>query len=128
VPQVVALKAHRGSRRLDVRFDDGREAQLSFEYLRVYSPSAELWGHGRREPQLVGGKQAVGLQRVERVGHYAVRLVFDDGHDSGLYSWDVLDRLARDHDRLWPRYLERLAAAGMRRDRDVMTLRALRPE
>ncbi len=126
--QVVALKARRASKRLDIRFDDGREASLDFEYLRVYSPSAELWGHGRREPMLVGGKQEVGIQRIERVGHYAVRLVFDDGHDSGLYSWDVLDRLARDHHQLWPRYLARLAEAGMRRDRDVVTLRALLPD
>lgn len=126
--QVTGLRARRVSRVLEVTFADGRSAALPFEYLRVYSPSAELWGHGRSEPLLVGGRRTVGLTRIEPVGHYAVRLVFDDGHDSGLFSWEVLDRLAREHDALWTRYLERLTAAGMSRDRDVITLRALRPD
>ncbi|ULQ45205.1 DUF971 domain-containing protein [Flagellatimonas centrodinii] len=125
--RITGLKARRSLRVLEVTFSDDRVVALPFEFLRVYSPSAELWGHGRSEPLLVGGRRAVGLDRIEPVGHYAVRLVFDDGHDSGLFSWDVLDRLAREYETLWARYLDRLAAAGMSRDRDVITLRALRP-
>jgi DUF971 family protein len=125
--QVTALKLRRGSRVLEVDFDDGRRASLPFEYLRVYSPSAELWGHGRAEPQLVGGKREVSVTRVEPVGQYAIRLVFDDGHDTGLYSWELLDRLAREQDANWARYEARLAEAGMSRDRDVTTLAALGP-
>lgn len=123
---VTRLKLRKASRQLEVGFSDGREAALPLEYLRVFSPSAELWGHGRSEPLLVGGKREVSVLRVEPVGRYAVKLVFSDGHDSGLFSWDVLDRLARDRDVNWARYEARLAEAGMSRDRDVMTLRALR--
>src|SRR3546814_6889420 len=81
---------------------------LPCEYLRVFSPSAELRGHGLPEPMLLGGKREVNIVRIEPVGSYAVRLVFDDGHDSGLYSWDVFDELAREHDTNWQRYLQRL--------------------
>lgn len=124
---VRALKVRRASCVLEVEFDDGRHVSLPLEYLRVYSPSAELWGHGRQEPQLVGGKRRVTVERIEPVGQYAVRLVFDDGHDTGLFSWDVLDRLARDFEHNWARYEARLAEAGMSRDRDVTTLAALGP-
>lgn len=123
---VTRLKLRKASRQLEVGFADGREAALPLEYLRVFSPSAELWGHGRSEPLLVGGKREVSVLRVEPVGRYAVKLVFSDGHDSGLFSWDVLDRLVREQDVNWARYEARLAEAGMSRDRDVMTLRALR--
>lgn len=126
-PQVTALTLRRGARVLAVRFADGRSAELPFEYLRVFSPSAELWGHGRSEPMLVGGKRQVMIQRVEPVGRYAVRLVFDDGHDTGLYTWEVLDALARNQAENWARYEARLAEAGMSRDRDVVTLKALGP-
>lgn len=122
---VTALRLHRQSRVLEVHFADGTEAQLPCEYLRVFSPSAELRGHGLPEPLLVGGKRNVNIARVEPVGHYAVRLCFDDGHDTGLYSWDVLRDLAQQQVSNWARYLERLAEAGMSRDRDVMTLSAL---
>ena len=125
--QVRELRLRRGSRVLEVDFEDGRRAVLPFEYLRVYSPSAELWGHGRAEPLLVGGKRDVSVTRVEPVGQYAIRLVFDDGHNTGLYSWEVLDRLAREQERNWARYEERLAEVGMSRDRDVTTLAALGP-
>lgn len=125
---VIGLTLRRGSRVLEVRFGDGRVALLPFEYLRVFSPSAELWGHGRAEPMLVGGKRAVNVLRAEPVGRYAVRLVFDDGHDTGLFSWDVLDDLARRHEVQWARYEARLAEAGMSRDRDLMTLSALGPK
>jgi DUF971 family protein len=94
----------------------------------VFSPSAEVRGHGGGEPQLVGGKRGVNITRVEPIGQYAVRLVFDDGHDSGLYSWDVLDDLARNHARNWARYEARLAQHGMSRDSDVTKLSALGPK
>lgn len=122
---VTHLKLRKASRQLEVGFADGREAALPLEYLRVFSPSAELWGHGRLEPLLVGGKREIGVTRIEPVGRYAVKLVFSDGHDTGLFSWDVLDRLARDHEVNWARYLQRLADAGMSRDKDVVTLKAL---
>lgn len=110
---------------LEVAWSDGRVAQLPCEYLRVFSPSAELRGHGLPEPMLIGGKREVNIVRIEPVGQYAVRLVFDDGHDSGLYSWEVLDELAREHDASWQRYLQRLDEVGMSRDRDVVKLAAL---
>jgi len=124
-PRVTALKLHRGSRLLEVAFADGSRHQLPCEYLRVFSPSAELQGHGLPEPILVGGKRNVNISRVEPVGQYAVRLVFDDGHDTGLYSWSVLWTLAQDQEKNWARYEQRLADIGMSRDRDVTKLAAL---
>lgn len=121
------LKVRRASRVLEIAYADGTRYELPFEYLRVYSPSAEVRGHGGGEPALVPGKREVGVDRVEPVGQYAVRLVFSDGHDSGLYSWDVLDDLGRHHDAYWARYLARLAEHGMSRDSDVTKLSALPP-
>lgn len=120
-PKPSAFQLHRKSRVLEVVYPDHR-FELPCEYLRVFSPSAEVRGHGLGEPMLVGGKREVNIARIEPVGQYAVRLVFDDGHDSGLYSWDVLDALGREHASNWARYLERMAAAGMSRDRDVVKL------
>lgn len=119
------IRLHRKARMLELAWPDGRRDELPCEYLRVFSPSAELRGHGLPEPMLIGGKREVNIARIEPVGRYAVRLVFDDGHDSGLYSWDVLAELAREHQRNWRRYLERLAEIGMSRDRDVVKLAAL---
>ncbi len=119
------IRLHRKTRVLELGWADGRRADLPCEYLRVFSPSAELRGHGLPEPMLIGGKRAVGIARIEPVGNYAVRLVFDDGHDSGLYSWDVFDELIRDQQRNWQRYLQRLDEVGMSRDRDVVKLAAL---
>jgi DUF971 family protein len=93
----------------------------------VYSPSAEVRGHGGGEPTLVPGKRNVGIARIEPVGSYAVRLVFDDGHGTGLYSWAVLADLAAHHARHWQRYLERLAEHGLTRDSEVTKLSALPP-
>ncbi|MBN1239287.1 MAG: DUF971 domain-containing protein [Gammaproteobacteria bacterium] len=115
VPQLVEITLKRKSRRLAVRFADGTEGSLSAEYLRVYSPSAEVKGHSAGEGVLVTGKEEVGIERVEPVGRYAVRLVFDDGHNTGLYTWPILYELCREHDRKWQRYLDRLAKAGKRR-------------
>ena len=109
-PRPVEIHLHQVSRMLDVSFDDGRSFSLPCEYLRVFSPSAEVRGHAPRdqEPLLVRGKQNVAISRVEPVGQYAVRLVFDDGHDSGLYTWAFLHELGRDRDRNERRYQERL--------------------
>lgn len=119
------IKLHRTTRVLEIGYTDGRRYQLPCEYLRVFSPSAELQGHGFIEPMLVGGKRLVNISAIEPVGQYAVRLRFDDGHDTGLYSWDVFERLGEDQDKNWARYLERLAEVGMSRDRDVTKLAAL---
>jgi len=110
--QPTDIKLRTESRLLDVRFDDGAHFELPFEYLRVFSPSAEVKGHGGGEGALVLGKQKVGISGVEPVGNYALRLFFDDGHNTGLYSWSVLYQLGRDRATNWARYLERCAEAG----------------
>jgi DUF971 family protein len=102
-------------KRLDVTFDDGAKFSLSAEYLRVESPSAEVQGHSPDQKTLIAGRAAVGIARLEPVGNYAIRIVFDDGHDTGLYSWSYLYELGRDHAERWRRYLDALAAAGLSR-------------
>jgi DUF971 family protein len=111
------IRLRRNSRLLVVSFEDGSEFELPFEYLRVHSPSAEVRGHGPGQERLPTGKENVVITAVEPVGHYAVRLVFDDGHDSGLYSWTCLYELGRDMAANWERYLDRLAAAGYAREK-----------
>jgi DUF971 family protein len=108
-PQPTDIKLRTQSRLLDVTFDDGSHFELPFEYLRVFSPSAEVRGHGGGEGVLQLAKQDVGISGIEPVGNYAVRLFFDDGHDTGLYSWTLLHQLGRDRDANWARYLERCA-------------------
>lgn len=107
------LKLRTVSRVLEVVFDDGARFELPFEYLRVYSPSAEVRGHGPGQETLQVGKHAVVVTKVEPVGHYAVRLIFDDGHDSGIYSWKYLYALGRDYKQNWQRYLDRLQELGI---------------
>lgn len=102
------IRLRRQSRLLELVFDDVERYALPFEFLRVHSPSAEVKGHGPGQETLVVGKQAVQIRELEPVGHYAIRLVFDDGHDSGLYSWAYLRELGRDQETLWRRYLEKL--------------------
>jgi DUF971 family protein len=111
-PQPTDIKLRTQSRLLEVRFDDGSHFELSFEYLRVFSPSAEVKGHGGGEGVLQTGKQDVGITGVEPVGNYALRLLFDDGHNTGLYTWGLLHELGRDHHANWARYLQRCAEAG----------------
>lgn len=113
VPTSIAY--HQKSRVLEVAFGEDTVFAMSAEYLRVHSPSAEVRGHGPGQETLQVGKENVAIDRIEPVGHYAVRLVFDDGHDSGLYAWDELHRLGSDHEALWKDYLARLEAAGHRR-------------
>ncbi|KAF0813996.1 hypothetical protein IGB42_01675 [Andreprevotia sp. IGB-42] len=115
-PLPVEIQLHQISRVLEIAFDDGSRFSLPCEYLRVFSPSAEVRGHGIGPGVLQVGKKNVGVVDVIQVGHYAVKLVFDDGHDSGLYSWDYLYELGRDQAARWQDYLQRLAAAGATRD------------
>ncbi len=103
------------SRQLVLAYDEGSRFELSFEYLRVHSPSAEVQGHGPGQERLQTGKENVLITAAEPVGHYAVRLVFDDGHDSGLYSWEYLYELGRDQQPRWQAYLDRLEAEGYAR-------------
>lgn len=112
--QVTQLHYHRQSKVLDVRFHDAVAASFSAEMLRVLSPSAEVRGHGK--PQLVSHKRDVGISQMLPVGLYAVKLVFDDGHNSGIYSWHYLRQLHDQREQLWQDYLSRLAAANSNRD------------
>ena len=109
MPHPTAIKARTRSRLIEVSFDDGSRFELPFEYLRVHSPSAEVKGHGPGQEVLVTGKQNVMIRAVEPVGQYAVKLVFDDGHDTGLYTWKYLYELGRDREVNWTRYLQRCA-------------------
>jgi DUF971 family protein len=110
-PTPTEIRLRRASRLLEVSFDDGSRFELPFEYLRVHSPSAEVKGHGPGQEVLVTGRSQVGIRAVEPVGQYAVKLVFDDGHDTGLYTWQYLHELGRDQAVKWARYLERCAEA-----------------
>jgi DUF971 family protein len=107
------IRLRKGSRVLALEFEDGSRFELPFEYLRVHSPSAEVRGHGTGQEVLQTGKENVQITRVEPIGHYAVRLHFDDGHDTWKYLYD----LGRDQERNWQSYLDRLATAGHGRDR-----------
>jgi len=115
-PRPTDITLHQQSRVLEVTFDDGARFELPCEYLRVYSPSAEVRGHGPGQEVLQAGKREVGIRAVEPVGMYGVKLVFSDGHDTGIYSWEYLYELGERQDEMWRRYLERLAAAGASRD------------
>jgi DUF971 family protein len=110
-PLATELRLRTTSRLLQVSFADGAVFELPFEYLRVHSPSAEVQGHGPGQEVLVTGKSGVGIRAVEPVGQYAVKLVFDDGHDTGLYTWKYLYELGRDREANWARYRTRVAAS-----------------
>lgn len=115
-PRPTDIRLHQKSRVLEVFFDDGAHFQLPCEYLRVYSPSAEVRGHGPGQEVLQVGKESVNITAIEPVGNYAVRLVFDDGHNTGLYSWNVLYTLGENYDTFWREYLARLEKAGHTRN------------
>ncbi|MCB1885671.1 MAG: DUF971 domain-containing protein [Geminicoccaceae bacterium] len=115
-PWPVEFKVRRAEKDLVVRFDDGRSFTLPAEYLRVESPSAEVQGHASSQKVTVAGKRNVGIVRLEQVGNYAVRIVFDDGHASGIYTWPWLYRLGAERDRLWGTYLAALEAQGLSRN------------
>jgi DUF971 family protein len=109
------LNLHRQSRVLEITFDDGAHFNLPCEYLRVYSPSAEVRGHGPGQEVLQVGMEDVTIAQIEPVGNYAVCLHFDDGHNTGIYAWDTLYELGANHERNWKEYLARLEAAGHKR-------------
>lgn len=113
MPHPTNIKSRTKSRVLEVSFDDGTVFELPYEYLRVFSPSAEVRGHGPGQEQLQLGKHEVAITRVEPVGNYAVKLVFDDGHDTGLYTWAYLYELGRDRPQKWQSYLDRLKELGI---------------
>lgn len=115
-PQPTAITVHQQSRVLEVGFADGSEFRIPFELMRVYSPSAEVQGHGPGQEVLQSGKRDVEVVALEAIGNYAVLPTFSDGHNTGIYSWDYLYFLGSQQDRLWQQYEERLAAAGMNRD------------
>ena len=115
MPIPTELNLHQRSRVLELSFDDGAHFNLSCEYLRVYSPSAEVQGHGPGQGTLQVGKEEVGIDRIEPVGHYAVCIYFDDEHHSGIYSWEYLHHLGVNQEPLWQAYLDELAQAGVRR-------------
>ena len=113
-PLPTDIKLHKASKTLSLKYASGEEYQLSAEFLRVHSPSAEVQGHGK--PILQFGKIGVGLTKVEPAGQYALKLTFDDGHDSGLFTWEYLYELGRDQQQLMREYERRLAEAGLERD------------
>jgi len=113
--QPTNILLHQHSRALEVTFDDGANYRLPCEYLRVYSPSAEVRGHGPGQGTLQFGKENVNISDVEPVGNYAVRLMFDDGHNSGLYTWDYLYQLGQHYESKWRDYMAAVAAAGQPR-------------
>jgi DUF971 family protein len=115
-PRPTEIKLHQKSRLLEVAFDDGQRFSLPCEYLRVFSPSAEVRGHGPGQEVLQVGKRDVAITAIEPVGSYAVKLVFSDGHDTGLYSWDYLHELGEKQESSWKSYLARLEQAGASRD------------
>jgi DUF971 family protein len=114
-PHPVSINLLQKSRLLVIEYSDGAKFELGCELLRVYSPSAEVRGHGPGQEVLQVGKENVNIREIEPMGHYAVRLVFDDGHESGIYTWDYLYDLGARRDEYWRRYLAALATAGHRR-------------
>ncbi len=115
-PNPVDIKLHQVSKLLEIKFDNNTECQLSCEFLRVYSPSAEVKGHGAGQEVLQVGKENVNITSIEPVGNYAIKLFFTDGHDTGLYSWDYLYHLAENYEVLWLEYIGQLDAAGHKRN------------
>lgn len=114
-PIPIDIKLHQASKLLEIKFDNNTECMLSCEFLRVYSPSAEVRGHGAGQEVLQVGKEDVNISGIEPVGNYAIKLTFTDGHDTGLYSWDYLHYLAESYEALWLEYIGKLDAAGHKR-------------
>jgi DUF971 family protein len=113
---------HKQSRELEIGFADGANYRLGAEFLRAHSPSAEVRGHGMQIPILQVGKRHVGIMNIEPAGNYALKISFDDGHDTGLYTWDYLYNIGKNHDELWQMYLDRLAKEGKSRDTSVIQI------
>lgn len=115
-PAPTEIRLHQKSRAMEIAFADGKVFRLPYEFLRVYSPSAEVRGHGPGQEVLQAGKRNVGILSLEPVGSYAVQPTFSDGHATGIYSWEYLYHLGENQERLWEQYLAQLAAAGASRD------------
>ncbi len=115
-PYPAEIKLHQKSRVLDITFSDGKTFQFPCEFLRVYSPSAEVRGHGPGQEILQTGKKTVNISKIEPVGHYAIQLNFTDGHNTGIYSWDLLYDYGLNQDKMWQRYLQRMEEAGASRE------------
>ena len=111
-PHPTEVNLHQKSRMLEIKFDDGAHFEMSCEYLRVYSPSAEVQGHGPGEGVLQVDKEGVNIKSIEPVGNYAIQIYFDDDHNTGIYSWDTLYKLGVNKDKNWQTYLDRLKEAG----------------
>ena len=122
-PLPQSIKLHRKSRILELRYANDELLELDAEYLRVFSPSAEVRGHGAGQEVLQWGKKEVAIERVAAVGNYALQLFFDDQHDTGIYSWEYLYQLGRDRSTNWSRYLQQLGQAGQSRDPSVQILK-----
>ena len=115
-PWPTDIKLKKSERAIEISFDDGVRYCLPAELLRVESPSAEVQGHGQSQKKTVAGKANVAIETLEPIGNYAIRIVFDDGHETGLYTWETLYRLGRDSDRLWTDYLTALERDGLSRE------------
>ena len=115
-PQPTDIKLHQKSRVLEIAFDDGKRFRLPYEFLRVYSPSAEVRGHGPGQEVLQTGKKDIEITRAEPVGSYAIQLLFSDGHETGIYSWDLLYQFGEQQESMWRHYLERIEKAGASRE------------
>ena len=115
-PRPTEIKLHKQSRLLDIAFSDGKAFQFTCEFLRVHSPSAEVSGHSHGQEVLQTGKKMVNILKIEPVGNYAIQLNFTDGHNTGLYSWDLLYRYGLNQEEMWQNYLQRLEAAGASRE------------
>ncbi len=116
VPQPTEIRLHQASRVLEIAYADGRKFKLPCEFLRVYSPSAEVRGHGPGQEVLQTGKKEIAITKIEPVGNYAVQLTFSDGHDTGIYSWDLLYEYGARQDEMWQQYLKRMEEAGASRE------------
>lgn len=115
-PRPIDIRLHQASRLLEIKFDNNMECMLSCEFLRVYSPSAEVRGHGAGQETLQIGKEDVNITAIEPIGNYAIKLVFSDGHDTGLFSWDYLYDLAKNYQAMWQDYVAKLEMAGHKRN------------
>ncbi|MDB4837048.1 DUF971 domain-containing protein [Marinomonas sp.] len=124
-PVPTKIHYHKQSRELALTFNDGQSFHFSAEYLRVHSPSAEVRGHGMQMPILQYGKKDVAIQNIEGAGNYALKIVFDDGHDSGLFSWDYLHHIGKNQDELWAMYLGRLEKEGKTRETATIQIHQL---
>ncbi len=120
-PKPTEIKLHQKSRVLDIAFSDGKTFHFSCEFLRVHSPSAEVCGHGPGQEVLQTGKKTVNIKHIEPVGNYAIQLNFTDGHNTGLYSWDLLYNYGLNQDKMWQHYLQRIEAAGESREPEAGT-------